>query len=132
MNCPLADALARADQALRHRRRRSQERRSDFLLAKTAQRFERQGHLRFARQIRMTAGEHHSQLVVAYFVVEMDRLRSDLRVGSMFKKRGDVLLLAPEILLAADCIERLVPGHSQQPGGRVSRDAAESPVLHRL
>src|SRR6266699_3739423 len=51
-NSRLADSLAGSDQTLRHRRRRSQERGRDFLLAKTAQRFERQGYLRFAWQVR--------------------------------------------------------------------------------
>jgi hypothetical protein len=90
---------------------------------------EAQRHARIRRQRRMTAHEHHAQLVV--LEIEHDR-RGRVGLRGALQLARDLVGARAEERRPADDVQRAVPRHAKQPARRVRRHAGVRPLLQRF
>ena len=123
-----ADLRLRAHQALRHRRRRHQERARDLLRLEAAQRAQRQRDLRLDGQRRVAAGEDEAQPIVTHGHLV------DLAARVVAPERGVGLHLGALVLeqrAPPHLIDRLVARGADQPGARVRGRPLARPLHQR-
>ncbi len=127
----LAQRALGAHEPLRDGRLGGEECAGNLRDAEAAQCLERQRYLGLARERRVAAGEHHTQLVVGQRAVEhlAGRLGG---VGHVLQRGGQLVLLAVQGALAADDVQRMVPGHTHQPSRGIVGDAVVGPLAQRL
>ena len=121
------ELLAGAHEALGDRRGRAQESRRDLRHREAAHGLERKRHPHLRRQRRMTDREQQRQFVVVQLAVEA-AFPFD-RHGSDGHQLGGQQVAAR---LAAQKIERAVPGDGRQPGFGPVGNALERPEAERL
>ncbi len=109
----------------------AQKRCSDLVDTEAAEDVEDQGELRLLWQLRLAAGEHHSEDIV------LDRFRGE-ECLDQWRHRPFAQHVALEFraerargTLAAQGVEGAVLGGHHQPGLRIRRHAAVGPHLHR-
>ena len=123
--------LARHE-ALRHGDRGDQEGARDFIRLETAQRTQRQGHLRVLGKRRVTASEDQAQPVVrdllAVGFVELERSYHTLRGERV---PGQLLQLPLQPGLAAEAIDGPVPRRLDDPRPREFRHPGGPPGVQR-
>src|SRR3954454_17045161 len=118
----VADLPLGPDEALGERRLRDEEGASDLRRLEPADEAQRQRDLRLRRERRVAAGEdqleplvgNHSLLVLRELLGPREQLR-----------------LAGQRLLAADPVDRRVPGRGHDPGARVAGSSVAWPPLRR-
>ena len=127
----VADLPLGADEALGERRLRDEERARDLRRLEAADQAQRQRDLRLRRERRVAAREDQLEPLVGN-----DSL---LVVGELLGPR-EQLRLACQRLLAADPVDRRVPGRRHDPGAGIARRSVARPafgradegVLHRV
>ena len=127
----VADLPLRAHETLRERRLRDEERTRDLGRLEAADEAQRQRDLRLRRERRVAAGEDQLEPLVGN-----DGL---LVVGELLGS-SEQLRLAGQGLLAADPVDRRVPGRRHDPGAGIARRSVTRPafrcadegVLHRV
>ena len=97
--------------------------------AEAADDLEGEGHPRVARHGRLAADEDHAELVVERLVVWVD---GGVAGGQSGRPAAERLLLAGEVGVAPQEVERAVLRHLHQPAAGVVRHAAEGPGAQRL
>src|SRR5581483_3420881 len=126
------DLALRADEPLRHRRLRDDERLRDLLRLEPAQRPERQRQPGLDRERGVAAGEDQAQPLVgdrARLVHLLLRVR--LFAVDAFEAAQE-LRLALEVAVAPDAVDGAVAGHSDQPGSWIRGSPSVWPPLERF
>ena len=117
-NARVANLGLCADDPLRQRRRRREERLRDLFRRQAADFAERERHLRVERERRMAAGEDQAQAVVFDALGVGPGSRVDDRDVGL---RALLVVERLEALLPAQAVDRLEPSRRHQPGARVRR-----------
>ena len=115
------DLVLGADESLRHRRLGHEERTRDLVRRQAAERAQRQRDLRVERERRVAAGED-----------ELEPLVGDRRLFHVVLRRlwhVEQARLRGERAVAADAVDRAVPGGRHEPGNRVRGRAVARPAL---
>jgi hypothetical protein len=121
----------RTYEALRNGRLRCEQRAGDLRDAEAADGLQTEGDPRVAGQRRMAAEKDHPQLVVAEGPVDGERAGVE-RVGRAGDLGRDLRDAPAERHVAAQGIERAVPGDAQEPRRGIVGNARERPLLQRL
>jgi hypothetical protein len=117
----VSDLALRPREPPLHRRRRNEERARDLLRAQTPQRAQGQRDLRLQRERRVAAGEDELQPLVGegrFLHLVLCNLWNLEQAGF----RG-------QRAVAADAVDRAVPGRRHEPGAGVGRTAFAGPAL---
>src|SRR5262245_2073355 len=123
MECPVLDLPLRARQPPLHRLGLDEERAGNLLGRQPAEGAERQRDLRFQRERRMTAGEDQLEPLI--------RKRPVVHLVLLSDRQVEQPRLLDEGAVAADAVERTVPGRGRQPCARVVRHTLPRPALRR-
>jgi hypothetical protein len=124
--------LLRSREPLLHRRQRDEEGPGDLVRREAAQEREDERDLRVLRDVRVTAGEHHPQLVVPQRGGQVRQRRSGAGVRALgIRLSADLRSESPGGALPSQLADGPVARRSHQPRGRVVRDAPEGPHLDR-
>jgi hypothetical protein len=115
------DLRLRADQPLRHRRLRDEERARDLLGGQAAQRPQRERHLRLGGERRVAAGEDQLEALVG----ELELVHVVLNGLPRLEQAG----LVGERAVAADAIDRAIARGRDQPRARIVGGAVAWPAL---
>src|SRR3954468_21675934 len=125
-NPRIANLRLGADDALRQRRCRREERLRDLLGPQAADLAQRQRHLRIRGERRMTAGEDQPQPIV------LDGLIVGPRIGRDGDLRGGAGFIEwVEARLPAKAVNRLEPSRRHEPRSRILRHPFARPLFER-
>ena len=124
--------LLRPREPLLHRRERDEEGPGHLVGREAAQQRQDQRDLRVLGDVRMTAREHHPQLVVSERGRQVRHRRSGIRVRPLgIRLAADLRSESPGGAVPAQLADRAVARRGHQPGRGIVRHAPEGPHLHR-
>jgi len=125
-NSRIADLSFRAYEALRHRGSGNEKRPRDFIGLQSTERAQRQRHLRFQGERRMTTSKDQTQAVVRNFTVVEIGFIDDL-TRKKLRMRFEFFLQAG---LSPQTIDGLVFSRLNDPGAGRLRHAFSAPLVH--